>query len=133
MHHHPGTGTWWSWYDDTTVNGSRNLDIDHLVPLAEAWESGASQWTQQRRIAYANYLTDPRHLVAVTTRSNRQKADKGPAEWMPLASDATCRYTADWISVKLTWALAVDNAEHDALTRLAASCPDQDIVYTPVY
>ena len=70
--------------------------------------------------------------MAVTLRSNRQKADKDPAEWMPPAPDAACRYTVDWISVKLTWGLAVDPAEHDALARLAASCPDQDIVYTPV-
>lgn len=128
----PGTGTWFSWYDDVTVQGRAGLDIDHLVPLAENWDSGGRDWTQARRVAYANYLDDPRHLVAVTGRSNRSKADKDPAQWMPPAADATCRYTADWISVKLTWGLSVDPAERDALTRLAESCPDQDIPYTPV-
>ncbi|SEG85656.1 Protein of unknown function [Actinacidiphila yanglinensis] len=124
-------GTWDSWYDDTTVDGPSTLDIDHLVPLAEAWDSGASQWTKARRVAYANYLGDARHLVAATARSNRSKSDQDPATWMPPAADATCRYTADWISVKLTWGLAVDPAEHDALAEFAANCPDQDITYTP--
>jgi len=124
-------GSWYSWYDGVTVEGASGLDIDHLVPLAENWDSGGSQWTKERRVRYANYLGDPRHLVAVTARSNRQKADQDPATWMPPSPDATCRYTADWISVKLTWNLAVDPAERDALNRLADSCPDQDITYTP--
>ncbi|CAG6397592.1 HNH endonuclease family protein [Streptomyces cocklensis] len=124
-------GTWYSWYDDTTVDQAGALDIDHLVPLAESWDSGASAWTKARRVAYANYLDDPRHLVAVTARSNRQKSDQDPATWMPPAPDATCRYTADWISVKLTWDLTIDPAERDALDRLASACPDQDITYTP--
>jgi hypothetical protein len=68
-----GTGRWYSWYDDTTVTGARALDIDHLVPLAEAYDSGASTWSPERREAYANDLGDPRALVAVTARSNRQK------------------------------------------------------------
>ncbi|MBM9506817.1 HNH endonuclease family protein [Actinacidiphila acididurans] len=125
-------GSWYSWYDDTTVTGARALDIDHLVPLAEAWDSGASHWTKARRVAYANYLDDPRHLVAVTARANRSKADQDPAAWMPPSAGATCRYTADWLSVKLTWGLSIDAAEHDALDELAADCPDQDIVYSPV-
>jgi len=124
-------GTWYSWYDDTTINDARALDIDHLVPLAESWDSGASQWSKERRVRYANYLDDPRHLVAVTARSNRSKSDQDPATWMPPAADATCRYTADWISVKLTWGLTIDPAERTALTTLADNCPDQSIDYTP--
>lgn len=124
-------GSWFSWYDDVTVNDASALDIDHLVPLAEAWDSGASKWTKARRVAYANYLADPRHLFAVTGRSNRSKADQDPATWMPPSSAATCRYTADWLSVKLTWNLSIDSAEHEALARLADGCADQDIVYAP--
>lgn len=124
-------GSWFSWYDDVTVSDAGALDIDHLVPLAEAWDSGASQWTKTRRVAYANYLGDPRHLFAVTGRSNRSKADQDPATWMPPSPATTCRYTADWLSVKLTWNLSIDTPEREALTRLADSCADQDIVYTP--
>jgi hypothetical protein len=60
-------GRWYSWYDNTFIDSPRGLDIDHLVPLAEAWDSGASAWTRQRRVTYANYLDDARrrrHVVA---------------------------------------------------------------------
>ncbi|WP_217370374.1 GmrSD restriction endonuclease domain-containing protein [Nonomuraea antri] len=67
------------------------LDVDHLVPLAEAWDSGASAWDAARRERYANHLQHPEHLVAVTARSNRQKADKDPASWLPIKA-VRCRY-----------------------------------------
>lgn len=66
-------GAWFSYYDDKVVDGPSGLDIDHMVPLAEAWDSGASQWTAARRQAYANDLGSERSLVAVTARSNRQR------------------------------------------------------------
>ena len=76
-------GTWWSYYDDTEVTDAAGLDIDHMVPLAEAWDSGAYNWTAQRRQDYANDLGYARSLVAVTARANRSKADQDPANWMP--------------------------------------------------
>ncbi|GAA2447877.1 HNH endonuclease family protein [Streptomyces macrosporus] len=76
-------GLWHSWYDDQHVVGPRGLDIDHLVPPAEAWDSGASNWSDERREAYADDLGDPRALVAVTARANRQEADQDIAEWLP--------------------------------------------------
>lgn len=84
-------GRWYSWYDDTWIDGPRGLDIDHVVPLAEAWDSGAKAWTRDRRVAYANYLGDDRHLEAVSLRSNRQKADQDVAEWLPEES-VHCKY-----------------------------------------
>ncbi|MGI5397236.1 hypothetical protein [Streptomyces sp. CA-251251] len=89
-------GTWHSWYDNQEVTAT---DIDHLVPLAEAWDSGAKAWTRERRVAYANYLDDPRHLEAVSQRPNRQKADQDIAEWLPEPS-VHCRYLAYWVPVK---------------------------------
>ncbi|WP_144300545.1 hypothetical protein [Stackebrandtia nassauensis] len=77
------TGELVSVYDGTTVNRSSQLDIDDFVPLAETWDSGASQWSTHRRKTYATYLDDHRHLVAVTASSNRSKGDQDPAEWMP--------------------------------------------------
>ncbi|MDT0269654.1 HNH endonuclease family protein [Streptomyces sp. DSM 44915] len=121
-------GTWYSWYDDQTVTAT---DIDHLVPLAEAWDSGARDWTREQRVAYANYLDDPRHLEAVSQRSNRQKGDKDVAEWLPIES-AQCRYLTYWVPVKLAWGLSVDPVELTALTTLAADCPNDPISYTPV-
>ncbi|MEV4093775.1 HNH endonuclease family protein [Streptosporangium saharense] len=117
-------GRWYSYYDDTIVSEARALDVDHLVPLAEAWDSGASTWTTARRQDYANYLGDSVHLVAVTARTNRQKADKDPAAWLPPYQPARCRYVTEWTAVKVRWALSIDTAERDALAALAADCPN---------
>ncbi|MFD7408750.1 HNH endonuclease family protein [Streptomyces sp. NPDC059866] len=123
-------GEWYSWYDDTYVAGPRGLDIDHLVPLVEAWDSGASNWTAKRRERYANDLGDERALVAVTARSNRQKADQDPAEWLP-GDAVVCRYVADWTAIKLRWALSVDPVEQQTLTDLAAGCPNAPVSFSP--
>ncbi|MFJ5804113.1 HNH endonuclease family protein [Streptomyces decoyicus] len=124
-------GSWRSYYDDKTVTDARKLDIDHVVPLAEAWDSGASKWTAQRREQYANDLGADRSLVAVSLGPNRTKGDKDPAEWMPPARDATCTYVADWVSAKLRWKLTVDRAEQTKLQLAAASCPRTKVSFTP--
>lgn len=116
-------GEWFSYYDGETVTEARALDIDHMVPLAEAWDSGASQWTTARRRDYANDLGEPVALVAVTARQNRSKADQDPAEWMPASAEAHCRYVAEWTTVKTRWGLSVDTAEREALLGFAQACP----------
>ncbi|MFD8865997.1 DUF1524 domain-containing protein [Streptomyces sp. NPDC059590] len=125
----PGTGRWYSWYDDQYVTSAGDLDVDHVVPLAEAWDSGASGWPQERRVAYANDLSDPRHLEAVSKRSNRQKADKDPAQWMPDEA-VYCRYTGYWVIAKLRYELSADTVEKLKLGELASSCPNVPLTYT---
>ncbi|MFJ6571212.1 HNH endonuclease family protein [Streptomyces sp. NPDC091292] len=122
-------GRWWSYYDDKWVTPANALDVDHMVPLAEAWDSGASAWTAQRREAYANDLDAPTSLVAVSAASNRAKVDKDPAEWLPPATDARCRYTSEWIGTKLRWGLSADTVEVEALGRLAEGCPGTTVTY----
>jgi hypothetical protein len=117
-------GEWESYYDGVTVTEARGLDIDHMVPLAEAWDSGAAEWTTDQRRAYANDLDEPQSLVAVTARSNRQKSDQDPATWMPPAEEARCRYITEWTAVKTRWGLSVDEAEKAKLIRVADRCPD---------
>ncbi|MFF8604181.1 HNH endonuclease family protein [Streptomyces sp. NPDC015232] len=125
-------GLWRSYYDDQLVDDPSKLDIDHMVPLAEAWDSGASAWTPKRREAYANDQNASTSLVAVTARSNRQKADQDPAEWMPPSPDATCRYLAEWAGTKLRWSLSADPAEADALKTYATGpCENTVVHYTP--
>ncbi|KPI31510.1 protein of unknown function DUF1524 RloF [Actinobacteria bacterium OV450] len=124
-------GVWWSYYDDTTVTGASGLDIDHMVPLAEAWDSGASAWTPARREAYANDQGQASSLIAVTARSNRSKADQDPSTWLPPAPDALCRYGAEWTATKLRWHLTVDEAENNALHTIADQCGDTQVTYTP--
>ncbi|MEU3670833.1 HNH endonuclease family protein [Streptomyces virginiae] len=124
-------GTWWSYYDEREVTPAGALDIDHVVPLAEAWDSGAAEWTAARREAYANDQGQQASLVAVTARSNRSKADQDPAEWLPPAPDALCRYGAEWTATKLRWGLAVDEMERDRLLDIAAGCGGTDVEFTP--
>ncbi|MCX5451420.1 HNH endonuclease family protein [Streptomyces nigrescens] len=124
-------GSWRSYYDDKTVTNARKLDIDHVVPLAEAWDSDASKWTPERRERYANDLDGERSLVAVSLGPNRTKGDKDPAEWMPPAKDATCTYVTDWVTAKLRWRLSADRAEVKALRTTAAGCKDATVPLTP--
>ena len=99
-------GRWRSYYDGVVVRDSSAFDVDHLVPLAEAWDSGAKRWTAGTRRAFANDLGDARSLVAVTASSNRSKSDQDPAEWLPELD--RCRYVREWTAVKLRWSLSVN-------------------------
>ncbi|MEU0009385.1 HNH endonuclease family protein [Streptomyces sp. NPDC006314] len=83
-------------YNDRYIQGSGSLGIDHLVPLAEDWDSGASAWSTKEREAYANDLGDNRALIAVSGASNRSKADQDPS---------TCQYVSDWVADKHRWGL----------------------------
>ncbi|MBD2899967.1 hypothetical protein amrb99_89640 [Actinomadura sp. RB99] len=115
------SGTWTSPYDGATWTQASDLDIDHMVPLAEAWRSGASSWTTARRQAFANDL-DSSQLWAVTDNVNQAKGDKDPAEWTPPLASFDCMYARSWIDVKYRYGLTVDSAEKTALTRLLATC-----------
>ena len=123
-------GEWYSPYDDTYFTAARALDIDHLVPLAEAWDSGASAWTAKEREAYANDLGDPRALIAVSAASNRSKADQDPATWQPPAAGYRCTYATDWVAVKTRWGLAIDNVELSALADILSACPNSPVEVT---
>ncbi|MEV8547639.1 HNH endonuclease family protein [Streptomyces sp. NPDC051572] len=124
-------GSWYSPYDDRYLDSASKLDVDHLVPLAEAWDSGASQWTAKERELYANDLDDARDLIAVSAASNRSKADKDPGEWLPPYTGYRCQYDTHWIADKLRWGLSVDATERDALTQQLAGCPDRPITVAP--
>ncbi|MDI3403242.1 GmrSD restriction endonuclease domain-containing protein [Streptomyces cavernicola] len=124
-------GMWTSYYDGQEVDKSGKLAVGHMTPLAEAWDSGASKWTPARREAYANDLDAEASLVAVTARTNRQKADKDPAQWMPPNPDAQCRYIAEWTATKLRWGLSADQAEADALKVFAEACETTVVHHTP--
>ncbi|ROP44259.1 uncharacterized protein DUF1524 [Streptomyces sp. PanSC9] len=123
-------GGWYSAYDDRYIEGPSGLDIDHLVPLAEAWDSGASAWTAGEREAYANDLGDDRALIAVSAASNRSKADQDPTTWLPPAPQYRCQYATDWVADKARWGLSIDSAEQAALTDVLAGCPNALVTVT---
>lgn len=123
-------GSWLSRYDAARVVDPSELDIDHLVALKEAWDSGAWAWPPVRRIAYGNDLTDPRTLVAVTASSNRSKGDRDPSNWIP--DGDVCQFAADWIAVKARWSLSMDESEHGRLRNLLGrQCPDMRVAPLP--
>ena len=113
-------GKWISPYDNLSTTDYSTLDIDHMVPLSEAWRSGAWKWSPAQREAFANDLTDPRALVAVTASLNRQKSDQDPSTWLP--PENKCTYVSNWIAIKVRYSLTVDSAEANALTSLITSC-----------
>lgn len=115
------SGTWRSPYDGASWTAASDVDIDHMVPLAEAWASGAWAWTTDRRQTYANDLGGP-ELWAVTDNVNQAKGDKDPAEWKPPLSSFYCTYARAWIQVKWYYSLTVDSAEKSALNSMLGTC-----------
>ena len=113
-------GKWLSAYDGKTITNASQLDVDHLVPLAEAWRSGAWKWSSAQRQAYANDLDDGRALVAVTLSTNRSKGDKDPALWMPAREQ--CAYAENWVAIKTKYSLTFDEKEGVKLSSFLNSC-----------
>ncbi len=114
-------GRWYSAYDGRDFTDPTQIDIDHMVPLANAWRSGADEWTDDRRADFANDLDRPQ-LIAVSATSNRAKGDQDPSQWKPQRRDFWCQYAQDWIAVKHHWRLSVTTAEKTALTDMLETC-----------
>lgn len=123
----PVSGLWVSAFDGKTTTDPSTFDMDHLVPLAEAWDSGADSWSASRREAFANDETSPLSLIAVSASSNRSKSDRDPAEWLPPSSSYHCTYVASWVSVKAAWNLSVDPAEKAAIDSVLTGCGDTPV------
>jgi len=114
-------GTWHSVYDGKTYTDPQKLDVDHMVPLADAWRHGASSWTDEKRSQFANDLTNPQ-LLAVSLSQNRSKGDQDPSQWKPTEHSYWCEYAERWIAVKAYWQLTVSEAEQAALGDMLATC-----------
>jgi hypothetical protein len=115
------SGRWYSPYDGATWTAASDVDIDHVVPLAEAWRSGASSWTTSRRQSFANDLTRPQ-LIAVTDNVNQSKGDQDPSTWQPPLSSYRCTYSKMWITVKYSWGLKLQSSEKSALQSMLNTC-----------
>jgi hypothetical protein len=115
------SGSWYSQYDGVTSTDASTFDIDHVVPLAEAWDSGASEWTTAQRQAFANDVTRPQ-LIAVSASSNRSKGDDDPAEWLPTRTAYQCTYVRAFVQVKYYYDLSVDSAEKAAISSVLSGC-----------
>jgi hypothetical protein len=114
-------GTWYSPYDGVTLSDPAEVDIDHVVPLANAWRTGADRWDDDRRAAFANDLERPQ-LRAVSAVANRAKGDQDPSQWRPPERSYWCRYAHDWVAVKHHWGLRVTAPEKQALADMLDTC-----------
>lgn len=123
-------GRWRTLYDDRTYTSPAQVEIDHLVPLSEAWGSGAKIWRQGQRVAFANDLGFADALNAMPSALDQAKGASGPESWLPPAN--VCRYVTAWTAVKLRWSLSVDPAEQAALLRAAAACPGATVTVETV-
>ncbi|WP_433296136.1 HNH endonuclease family protein [Actinoplanes sp. CA-030573] len=115
------SGRWYSPYDGATWTAASDVDIDHMVPLKNAWVSGAWAWTTSKRESFANDLSDPQ-LLAVTDNVNQSKSDQSPDTWKPPLTSYYCTYARMWVRVKYVWSLTVTSAEKSALTSMLGTC-----------
>ena len=115
------SGSWLDPYTAKTYTDPQEIDIDHVVPLAEAWRSGASSWDDERRERYAN---DPLVLLSVEDNANQAKGDKGPEAWKPPNEQEWCDYAQRWIQIKAEYGLSVDEQEKEALEQMLGTCAE---------
>jgi hypothetical protein len=113
-------GRWPDPYSGQMITAAADVDIDHFVPLKNAYESGAWRWSYARRAAYANYLQDPGHLLAVRDRLNQSKGDRGPDRWFPPNGTFLCTYVREWVRLKDKWRLVISVGERRAVDSVSS-------------
>ena len=119
---HLSDGGWVSPYDGVATSNPTKVQIDHVVPLEQAWAAGAYRWNAATRKAYANDLGTRFDLLAVSAHSNESKGARGPDEWLPPRKSFRCRYMADYTAVLWRWHLSIDAPEKAFLAAHLATC-----------
>jgi hypothetical protein len=114
-----GSGRWFDPYTGNTYTDPLDIDIDHIVPLANAWRSGAASWDPAKRERFANVPPD---VLAVEDNANQAKGDKGPAAWKPPRRAYHCVYSKKWTNIKHQWKLSVTREEKSALKQMLSTC-----------
>jgi hypothetical protein len=115
-------GYWLAPFKGIIVTAARDIDVDHMVPLANAHKSGGWAWDYGRKNKYANNLSYKGHLIAVTASANRSKGARGPEDWRPPDKNYWCQYAIDWISIKAAWGLTATSQEWKALVEMLGTC-----------
>lgn len=115
-------GRWRCPYTGELLTRASELDIDHMVPLKNAWISGGHAWPEQQWVRFANDLSQPQHLIAVAARANRSKGARGPEAWLPPRAEYRCAYVRDWVEIKRRWQLGTSEAEAAAIATALGLC-----------
>lgn len=113
------SGVWVDPYGGRTYYDPSEIDVDHVVALAESWRSGAKSWTDAKRERFANAPLD---LLSVEDNLNASKGDRDPSEWKPPRTAYHCTYAKRWVNIKHAWKLSVDRAEKEALKQMLSTC-----------
>jgi hypothetical protein len=114
-------GLWFSEYDDRSISDVDQMDVDHMVPPANAWQSGADAWTDEQRADFANDIVRPQ-LHAVTRATKQAKGDRDPSQWKPPSRRFWCDYARRWVAVKHHWRLTITEVEKAALVEMLDTC-----------
>jgi hypothetical protein len=124
-------GRWLSPWDNRIWTVASDVDIDHHVPLKEAWESGARSWVSVNRQRFANDSYGY-SLIAITDNLNASKGDRDAAQWLPPVASTRCAYATQWVLVKYRWKLSIDPTERAALSNiLSGSCGNRVVTIPP--
>jgi S1-C subfamily serine protease len=118
------SGKWFDPYNGEFLYEASQIDIDHFIPLYNVHISGGWLWSEEKKTQFANNLNDPDLLIAVESRTNREKSSHTPDQWKPENTSYWCEYAYDWIRIKYEWNLSVTQNEWDALQEMTATCPD---------
>lgn len=116
------SGQWKDRFSTFQTTSDQDLQIDHLVALADAHRSGAWQWSSEKKIAFSNLLENPDELNALSSANNQAKSDKGPDEWMPQGAAAKCDYIRSYVTIKSQWQLSVSPDQWAAIAKAWPDC-----------
>lgn len=116
------SGKWVGPFTNYRTTDPTTLQIDHLVPLAEAHRSGASNWTNKQRRQFANDMTHQHHLIAVYGPENQRKSARDLKNYLPPNKKFICEYVIAWFEIKENWQLTMDEGEYDAGMKVLKGC-----------
>ncbi|QDK38394.1 HNH endonuclease family protein [Bdellovibrio sp. NC01] len=126
------TGTWDEPYAGHHITKASDIQIDHFVPLKNAYVSGAYKWDYSKRCLYANFLGNSFHLISADGSQNEKKSDSSPELYMPPNKEYACQYLQQWLKVKMIWELGLTPPEKDAVVKLIEQnrCDLKGFVYS---
>ena len=122
------TGRWYGAFTGDYFEDPGDVDVDHMVPLKNAHNSGGWDWNPAMKEEYANNLGDDDHLIAVQDNANQSKGARGPDEWKPRDETYWCQYATDWAEIKERWSLTMTEPEAGAVVEMLNTCEDPPVV-----
>ncbi len=120
------SGDWDDPYTDMSYYKASEIQIDHVVPLKNAYMTGAHNWDNLKRCLYANFLGNKFHLLPVSGHENERKGDRSPREYIPPNKQYTCQYLRNWLEIKYVWKLSLTPLEKNRIDQLIVenNCDD---------